>query len=96
MGYRACAASASSEAEVGMSSSSQGRKLSEQEQSRRRVVSGAQLTRQPIIPLPRVLSRTDSVTVSHGGTPLVLHTKSNISKITVRFRVQVAGLGMPV
>lgn len=95
MGYRACAASASSEAEVGMSSSSQGRKLSEQEQSRRRVVSGpgAQLTRQPIIPLPGVLSRTDSVTVTPASTTYIL---SNISKITVRFRVQVAGLGMPV
>lgn len=94
MGYRACAASASSEAEVGMSSSSQGRKLSEQEQSRRRVVSGAQLTRQPIIPLPGVLH---ALTASRSHRLLVvLHTKSNISKITVRFRVQVAGLGMPV
>lgn len=72
MGYRACAASASSEAEVGMSSSSQGRKLSEQEQSRRRVVSGAQLTRQPIIPLPGVLSRIDSVTVTPASTTYIL------------------------
>lgn len=35
-------------------------------------MSGAQLTRQPIIPLPGVLSRIDSVTVTPASTTYIL------------------------